>query len=313
MDWFGTSMRPLAGGYSSETYLVETEPPVVLRIYRRQPQRAQVDASLLRLVRGIVAVPRVLEVRGPTGEHPGVLVTELLEGVALDAFLRSGPTTAQLRDVGTNLGEILGALAGIPFLAPGFFVDAQLAVSSAGMPDDLAEWAALHRDTSRLASWPESDWRALQRLVDTAQRLLDDRAGQTPARFVLVHSDFNAKNILVDPESCAVVGVVDWEFAHAGSVHADLGNLTRFERDERLVGPLLDSLATSTSGSRPQPLKHARATDLWALIELAGRAPGNPVAAHAETLLLAQARSGDLMAWPWAGSRVDPGGAGHVS
>ena len=313
MDWFGTSMRPLAGGYSSETYLVETEPPVVLRIYRRQPQRAQVDASLLQLVRGIVAVPRVLEVRGPTGEHPGVLVTELLEGVALDAFLRSGPTTAQLRDVGTNLGEILGALAGIPFLAPGFFVDAQLAVSSAGMPDDLAEWAALHRDTSRLASWPESDWRALQRLVDTAQRLLDDGAGQVPARFVLVHSDFNAKNILVDPESCAVVGVVDWEFAHAGSLHADLGNLTRFERDERLVGPLLDSLATSTSGSRPQPLKHARAMDLWALIELAGRAPGNPVAAHAETLLLAQAWSGDLMAWPWAGSRVDHGGAGHVS
>jgi aminoglycoside phosphotransferase (APT) family kinase protein len=47
-----------------------------------------------------------------------------------------------------------------------------------------------------------------------------------------VHGDFNPKNLLVDPESGVVTGLVDWEFAHAGSPYADLGNLLRFERDD---------------------------------------------------------------------------------
>ena len=48
---------------------------------------------------------------------------------------------------------------------------------------------------------------------------------------MLVHSDFNPKNILVDLETVEVVGVVDWEFAHAGSPYTDIGNFSRFERD----------------------------------------------------------------------------------
>ena len=50
-------------------------------------------------------------------------------------------------------------------------------------------------------------------------------------RCCLVHSDFNPKNLLVDPDTLEVTGLLDWEFAHAGHPYTDLGNLLRFERD----------------------------------------------------------------------------------
>jgi aminoglycoside phosphotransferase len=39
---------------------------------------------------------------------------------------------------------------------------------------------------------------------------------------VLVHGDFGPNNLLIDPESFAVIAVVDWEFAGYGDAVADL-------------------------------------------------------------------------------------------
>lgn len=314
MDWFGASMTPLAGGYSGETFLVgDEDEAVVLRIYRRHPERAAIDASLLRLVRGIVAVPAVIEVRPPAGEAPAVLVTERLPGDVLDHVLREDPAGLDRETLGINLGRVLASLSGIPFLTQGTFCDATLSVSAKDWPTDLADWAGHHRDSGRLASWSAWDWRRLLELVDDAQRLLDDTVGRSPSRTVLAHSDFNPKNILVDPATSDVVGLVDWEFAHAGSTYTDFGNFTRFERDERVLGPLTRSFVETAPADITDPLRPGRAMDLWALIELAARTPANAVADLAEPLLLAQARSGDLLAWPWDTPRVDPAGAAPVS
>ncbi len=313
LDWFGTPTRPLPGGYSGETFLVGDDDAVVLRIYRRHPERAEVDASLLRLVRGVLAVPAVLELRRATETEPAILVTERLPGVALDQVLRAAPESHHLETLAHNVGSVLGSLSGIPFLRSGSFSDATLTVSPGGLPSDLREWAQYHRDTSRLASWSTRDWLALSRLADAAQSLLDEAAVRTPARVVLAHSDFNPKNLLVDPPTGAVTGLVDWEFAHAGSIHTDVGNFTRFERDPRLIEPLIAAFVDSAPGRLTDPVTQGRATDLWALIELAGRAPGNAVSRAAAKLLHAQARSGDLTAWPWDTPRVDPADATPVS
>ena len=53
----------------------------------------------------------------------------------------------------------------------------------------------------------------------------------TVPRVCLVHSDLNPKNLLFDPDTLALTGVLDWEFAHAGHPFTDLGNLLRFDRD----------------------------------------------------------------------------------
>jgi aminoglycoside phosphotransferase (APT) family kinase protein len=303
VEWEGLSLEPLEGGFSGETFVAHGDEDLVVRIYRDNRERAPIDAAVLRLVRGLVPAPEVVELRPGVGSDPAILVTQYLPSVSLQDVLDDPPDDLDWEELGLNLGWMLGTLSWIPFLRHGAFVDADLTVSDERWPSDLAEWAQRARDTGRVSTWSEADWSGLRNLVDVAGDVLD-RAGPYDDRAVLVHSDFNPKNIRMDAETLDIVGVVDWEFAHAGSIHADFGNFNRFERDERLVDPFLEGFVDSAPGHIRDPVAHGRATDLWALIELAGRPQSNDVTQLAERLLLAQARTGDLNAWPFEGERV---------
>ncbi len=50
---------------------------------------------------------------------------------------------------------------------------------------------------------------------------------------VLVHSDYNGLNILINGNSdqSSVSAVLDWEYAFSGSRYADIGNMLRYEKD----------------------------------------------------------------------------------
>jgi aminoglycoside phosphotransferase (APT) family kinase protein len=196
----------------------------------------------------------------------------------------------------------------------GLFVGAALEISAVSMPRDLTTWAEHYREAGRLASWRDQDYAALLDLLDRAGDLTDAAQHDHPAadRTILVHSDLNTKNLLVDGETLQVTGVLDWEYAHAGSPYADLGNLTRFEREPAFVSGLVESVLSRAPALAANPLDLARASDLWALVELAGRVRVNTVAGLASELLLEQARTGDLHAWPWEGPRVDPKDAKRV-
>ena len=309
MDWNGVPLQPLSGGYSGETFLAgdssDAERAAVVRIYRREPQRAAIDASLLRLVRGLLPVPEVLELVPADAGNPGVLVTEYIDGTPLEMLLAADPPELDYETLGLNLGWVLGVMSGIPFIRMGMFADPELSLTMEGMPSDLAEWAQHFRDTGRLAAWAQRDWEALLDLVDQAQGILDQDVEEN-GRFVLVHSDFNPKNIRVDPIDGDIVGLLDWEFAHAGSPHTDFGNFTRFERDDRLIEPLVEGFVDVAPGHIRDPFTKGRAADLWALLELAGGTRTNDVRELASELLLAQARAGDLYVWPWDSARVDP-------
>ena len=81
-----SSLMPLPGGWSGETFVAEAAGErSVVRIYAssaRGPAAAEIDAAVLRLVRGLVPVPEVLEVRPaqPHADLPGLLVTSYLPG-----------------------------------------------------------------------------------------------------------------------------------------------------------------------------------------------------------------------------------------
>jgi aminoglycoside phosphotransferase (APT) family kinase protein len=317
MDWNGVPVRPMSGGYSGETFVAgepDTDPDnaVVVRIYTRSPERAAVDASLLRLLRGIVPVPEVVEFRPAEGSLPPVLATRFCGGVQLDGLLDAGLTPDQYETLGINLGWVLGSLSSIPYLRPGMFADADLSLSTDGMPSDLTEWAQHFRDEGRLAAWQQRDWEALLHLVEEAQAVLD-AAWQENPRVVLVHSDFNPKNIRVDPVDMDILAVMDWEYAHAGSLFTDVGNFTRFERDERIIEPIIEGFVDWAPGHIRSPVERGRAADLWALIELAGGGRLNPVRELAAELLQAQARAGSVQAWPWETGRVDPRARRQIS
>jgi len=286
-----TSLTPLEGGWSGETFLAEVAGErSVVRIFvgpRHAPHAAEIQEVLLRLVRGLVPVPAVKEVRraDPDADAPGLLVTELLAGVRGDVLL---PTLGEHGQgvVGERLGTIAATLAGMPHVTAGLFVDATLRVRP--FATDLEEWVAQHEE--RL-DWSDADLAGLRAVATEAQDRLDE-----VGRVSLVHGDLNPKNVLVDADTLEITGVLDWEFAHAGSPYADLGNLLRFDREPAYADAVLRGWTQLRGGDSATALERARSADLVALVDLAARKDANPVAGRAHDRLLAIARTRDLHA-----------------
>ena len=304
-DADGYGLVPLEGGHSGETFLAESAGErSVVRIYAhrsavRGPGAVEVDAAVLRLVRGLLPVPEVLEVRRPDGAAgtPALLVTSFLPGERLDLCLPDLPDPTRLV-VARELGTLVGRLAMMPQLQAGLFTDGQLRVEPFPAASDLPAWVQSHRTGTALVTWSEQEYAGLLAAAERGQDVLDE-----VDRVSLVHSDFNPKNLLVDPASGRVTGVLDWEFAHAGSPVTDLGNLLRFDREPGFVEAVLAGYVEATWGvdgaDLGSLLERARAADLLALVDLAGRRGQNPVTERADALLRAVARTGDLHAWPF--------------
>lgn len=227
-ELLGADVRPLEGD-SGEVFLVGVAgEQAVLRLYTRDSSRAAVDAALLALVRGLLPVPRVLEQRGQgTPEAPAFLLLERLPGIRLDQWL--GQADAGLRErAGDSVGRILARLAGVPFLRAGRFVDSELRLEPWPSPVSLAERVASSRDQGALAGLSDEDFAGLVEVARGAEDLLETGGGR---RVCLVHGCFDPTNVLVDPTTGEITGLLDWELAHAGRLHTDLGALLRFESD----------------------------------------------------------------------------------
>jgi len=295
------SLTPLDGGWSGETFLAEVAGErTVVRIYANPGVRGaaahEVDAALLRLVRGLVPVPEVLEVRraDESSGLPALLVTSFLPGVRADLLL-PGLERAGRAELAARLGDLLADLGGMPQLRVGPFVDGDLTVGSfwpRGVDiDGLPAYVDL--TAPQLGWWTPDELDGLREVAVDAQARLD-----TVDRVCLVHGDLNPKNLLVDPDTLEVTGLLDWEFAHAGHPFTDLGNLLRFEREAAFTAAVLERYAERRGVAPEDALALARDADLWALVELAGRRGSNPVTEAADRLLRRVARHRDPAAGP---------------
>lgn len=276
-----SSLVPLEGGWSGQTFVaVVGGERTVVRVYppgARDGVGAEVDAAVLRLVRGLVPVPEVLEVRPGdlAADRPGILVTAWVEGTRGDDLLAAlglGDRAA----VGAVLGGLLADLGGMPMPRAGTFSGPDLSIT----PFELDLPAYVDELEPRLAHLSVDELEGLREVAVEAQTLLD-----TVARVCLVHSDLNPKNLLLDPETLTLTAVLDWEFAHAGHPFTDLGNLLRFERDPAFVDAVLAAYVDRRGGTGEDALALARAADLFALVELTTRRGDNPVADRADRLL----------------------------
>lgn len=293
-------LTPLEGGWSGRTFRADSVggEPVVVRLFppEEDPDRIRAHAAVLRLVNGLVPVPGVLDLvlGDPAAGRPGMLITEFVVGRRADLVLPTLDDDA-LGVVARGLAEVAAELAGMPFLSPGTFIGPQLRIDqfrgSAGRPlTDLGDWVDLHAHAFR--TWSTQERAGLADIADRAQDLLDETG-----RVCLAHSDFNPKNLLLN-DFLGVAAVVDWEYAHAGHPFTDLGNLLRFERAPGFAQPTLQSWCERRGGTPQSALDSARAADLWALIDLAGRVDRNPIVERATGLLRAVAGSRDLHAPP---------------
>ena len=130
------------------------------------------------------------------------------------------PAAARLRDeqlarVGAELGTLVGRLGHMVQPRRGH-VHRPVAGPRASFRESCA--TSRRGSTSMPRTWSPHWSRSCAAVADDAQDLLDDER-----RACLVHSDLNAKNLLVDPDTLEVTGVLDWEFAHSGLPWTDLG------------------------------------------------------------------------------------------
>lgn len=290
----------LAGGFANTTVRCGfgDGTQVVVRLYDRDPAVTATEAAVLDLAGTVVPAPRVL-LADPDGAVAGrpALVVELMPGTPADRVPPGGPD--QDLAIGRALGRTAAALHQLTLAGPGFFASAALDTdpmwSDQGGGADLLAYVdqtltspAVHGlDRGRLDAW--------RALVAAAAPLVDPLVTDS----VLVHSDFNPKNILVAPAGggWAVTGVLDWEFALAGSPAFDLGNLLRYAH----TGPpgYADEVAAGyvEAGGRlaPEWRAGAAAVDVFALCQFLRGGSKTVGFGWATDLLTRQVHAGSLV------------------
>lgn len=287
----GAGVKPLPGGYSGETFAVDTGTgeQLVLRLFVRDPAGAAVTVGLFDLLAGLLPVPQVLDARFPGQARggPALVLMSRLPGRRLDEVLAVADDDLAGR-LGATVARLAGRLAGIPFQGAGQLVGRELQVVPFHPGQGVVEAADRLVQTGF-----DGDSDGLLAVARDAEELI---TGAT--RACLVHSDFNPKNLLVDPATATVTGLVDWEYAHAGAAVTDLGNMLRFDEQPAFAARFTATFLRDAPGLPPEPLATARALDLIALLDLATGHANAPttVSGQAVALLARTASTRDLAA-----------------
>jgi aminoglycoside phosphotransferase (APT) family kinase protein len=287
------------GGASKENFFFEAAGRRLL--LRLDPGESIVETDrvrefqVLRAVERAVAAPRVVAVDGD-GLRLGrpSMVMEAVPG-RTQPKLGSRPSGVgiafepELRE--KLAGEFLDALVGL------HRVDWQR--------HDLSAFDVPRVGTTDAASWSLAWWRRVweeDRLEDHPVVVLaeDWLEGNLPTAdpIVLVHGDFRSGNFLYD-DGGRITAMLDWELAHLGDPHEDLGWVVndlfsvRTESGERLACGLLPRAETirryeQATGMRVDPAR-LRFYEIFNNYKLA-------VCAHATTLRIARGKNTHLAA-----------------
>ncbi|MFI6883736.1 phosphotransferase family protein [Streptosporangium canum] len=281
--------RRLTGGFSSDNVLLRTNQGVSF-VLRRYPRRntCAVEAALMRLVADRVPAPEVVyaDNDGSVLGEPFIL-TRFVSGVPLTAVF-AGSDEEDGAQLGEILGETLAAISSVRFGQPGFFADGDLHLD-ADPPehhDDLPAFVegCLARGNAA-AALSAAEQRALVKLAADNAPLVAEASDADH----LVHSDFNAKNVLLRPGNgrWRVSAVLDWEYAFSGSPLFDVGNMLRFPQElSPGFGRRFPLAYQEMGGPLPERWKEmSEALELFALSDLLTRSADHPLFAKAVTVL----------------------------
>jgi Ser/Thr protein kinase RdoA (MazF antagonist) len=213
----------LASGRANTNYRIHTTSgDLVLRLYTRDRDACARETAILGLTASLVPVPVVVHASpDPDGDTPPYVIETWLEGRRPNAVIQAEPSLA--RAAGVALGRAAASISTQTFGHSGFLTAAP----------SLQVGAPLPGFESYIVSCFEEQGAAARAGADFAKRVVafvrenlayvpDDLDGVS-----LVHGDFKPSNLLVDPEDGHLTGVLDWEFAFAGSPLFDLATLLR--------------------------------------------------------------------------------------
>ena len=240
------SVSLLAGGFINSNYRLwlRDGTSLVLRISARTGDLKK-ELGVLKHVYGAVPVPAIMA-EDFSKPYPFALI-EFIEGTLLSEGLTQ-LDSGELAKVAVDAGTTLQAIHSFDLGQAGFF-DENFVFNPAfeNFGGSLYDYICSNLQTGRVRErlGEELAERALE-----AVRAKRDVYWSIPNCTRLVHCDYNLKNILIRRADSVwqVVGILDWEFALAGSPLVDIGNFLRFEdelpsgfREAFIQGYLSDS------------------------------------------------------------------------
>ncbi len=218
------SAQPLSAGNINTNYKIEVEDepePFVLRLYERGATVCRQERELYELVHGRVPVPELLYA-DPDSSQPYSL-SRWVEGDGLGVAL-SKAGAAQADELGYSVGATLARIGSFQFERPGFFGPGlQIYQPFGTTPQFFLGFI------ENCLFQKGADARLGPALADRLWQFVRDQIGYIEAiahERRLVHSDYNATNLLM--REGKVVAVLDWEWSHAGTPLTDIAILLRF-------------------------------------------------------------------------------------
>jgi aminoglycoside phosphotransferase (APT) family kinase protein len=221
-------------GLSNSNYKIQLEgiaESYVLRLFRGEGEIADKEFALAQLVRQTVPVADFIyaDTSCSTFDKPWA-VLEWKEGFLLRDVFRNG-TIEDIASAAASTGSILAHIHGYTFPESGFFGKDLKVTHPFSMNGErflsFIEPIIFHDQCGKWLG--EELTQALWSFCQTYSSLLSE-SKEMP---VLVHSDFNGLNILMQhgPTGCSVSAILDWEDAFSWSRHADIANMLRYEED----------------------------------------------------------------------------------
>ncbi len=235
-------LEPLIAGHSNLVFALRRGED---RYILRRPPMGEYAASahdVLREARLLTVLAEVGSTRTPrvvaiaeAGDEAGVgpaYVMTRLPGVAIRSELPAWLDTPAKRDLVSR--ELVGALAELHALPIEAFEAARLGLSGGYLERQLRRWSGQRDEFVARGVRPLADEPAVRSWL----------SANVPVELTstLVHGDFKLDNVLVDPATCAVTCVLDWEMATLGDPLADLGFLLAFWPDSAATAEIFTEL-----------------------------------------------------------------------
>ena len=228
-----SSLERMGTGLSNSNYrffLEGHKDPFLLRLYSGGKETAEKEVNIARMIgRTVPVADFIYSDTSCTGFDQPWAILEWKEGTLLSELVRAGNPghiAAAAESVGGALAEIHAyTFPQSGFLGPDLSVEETLKLNSRQFLSFMKEFLG-----GRCGSLLGEDLRPeLWSFCQSNSHILDE-INETP---VLVHSDFNGLNIIMDQDSpgLPVSAVLDWEFAFSGSRYADIGNMLRYEEE----------------------------------------------------------------------------------
>ncbi|MBS1722174.1 MAG: phosphotransferase [Armatimonadetes bacterium] len=185
-----------------------------LKVYRHPGPEHAVEAALLRHLARSLPVPEV-----EYADHK-ILLTTWISGIPLQTLMREA-RWGEVVVAGHAAGKALATLSAFDFDQAGF-LGSDLSVSEPWPSPIDGLWGYWEAVTSRPSTGEAAPLVArAQAALSGALPWMRERVNQPS----LCHADFKGSNLLIADGD--LVGIVDWEFAHAGTWLLDAGQLLR--------------------------------------------------------------------------------------